>query len=173
MLALNLGVLLVSCGLGYAWFVAFRVVRLRQDLFDVRDWLFDRATILEGGLADPAYKQAREHLNAMANIADSLSIPVVMYCWSRFDGESFDWIKTENASLQRDIDAAVDRAAERIFRYLERETFRGWIFSAAMVCSQARDWERRAILSVLNRLIRSESAFAIESVGEHSGLARA
>ena len=57
----------------YAWWVKARVLLLRHDLFEIRDGLFDKIMRL-GALDDPAYRQARSHLNSMLRGAGTLNI---------------------------------------------------------------------------------------------------
>lgn len=67
-----LGAALVSAGLSYAWWVKLRVWMLRQDLFRIRDEMWD-AMRAKGLLDDPAHREARDSINTMIRVASSLS----------------------------------------------------------------------------------------------------
>jgi hypothetical protein len=73
-IALNAGLLV---GLWWLWFVGYRdylVDRTRQDLFRIRDDLFDRAAAGEIGFDMEAYKVTRATLNGMIHYAHELSV---------------------------------------------------------------------------------------------------
>src|SRR6056297_2477608 len=63
---------LISVGLYLAW-RQLRVVFLRQDLFAIRDHLWDRAKKSDG-FSDPAYREAREALNGVILYAHKLDL---------------------------------------------------------------------------------------------------
>ncbi|MHB1607407.1 MAG: hypothetical protein ACYCXX_02005 [Acidiferrobacter thiooxydans] len=73
-IALNTALLV---GLWWLWFVGYRdylVDRTRQDLFRIRDDLFDRAAAGEIGFDVEAYKVTRATLNGMIHYAHELSV---------------------------------------------------------------------------------------------------
>lgn len=72
-IALNMALLV---GLWWLWFVGYRnylVDRTRQDLFRIRDDLFDRAKAGEIGFDAEAYKVTRATLNGMIHYTHELS----------------------------------------------------------------------------------------------------
>ncbi|MHB1512883.1 MAG: hypothetical protein ACYCTF_12740 [Acidiferrobacter sp.] len=73
-IVLNIALLV---GLWWLWFVGYRdylVDRTRQDLFRLRDRLFDRAAAGEIGFDVEAYKVTRATLNGMIHYAHELSV---------------------------------------------------------------------------------------------------
>src|SRR6266446_6459148 len=56
----------------YAWWSRFRVWVLRQDLFAIRDVVWD-AMRAQGMLEDPAHREFREGINAMIRFAPDLT----------------------------------------------------------------------------------------------------
>ncbi len=73
-IALNTALLV---GLWWLWFVGYRdylVDRTRQDLFRIRDNLFDRARAGEIGFDAEAYKVTRATLNGMIHYTHELSV---------------------------------------------------------------------------------------------------
>lgn len=109
-----LGVLMVSLATTYAWWCRVRVINLRQDIFDIRDRLFDEAVAL-GEVDDPAHQDARAHLNRLAT-AKIISIPVLGYLSLGVSAAPHK--KAANFKLGRAIDSALDESAKRVFAYL-------------------------------------------------------
>jgi hypothetical protein len=72
---LNAVSLMLIVWLVFFAYQAYRVDKLRQDLFTIRDQLFDEA--LNGNIAfdDEAYKISRQMVNGMIRFAHRLSIP--------------------------------------------------------------------------------------------------
>jgi hypothetical protein len=124
-----IGSSLVTFGVTYGLWGIVRVIRLRQDIFDKRDALFDVATEL-GAHDDPAYQEAREHLNSLAHLAKVISWQVVFNADvpKRKDAP----LRAQNPKMQEAIDSVFDWSAYRIFRYLLKETLTGWVILAAV-----------------------------------------
>jgi hypothetical protein len=72
-LQLTLGLLLLSACVGYAMWVRVRVWRFRQDLFEIRDRLWDQMRS-RGELSHPAHREARNAINALIRLAPALSL---------------------------------------------------------------------------------------------------
>ena len=123
MIWLTIGVLLISFVTTHAWWSIVRVVRLRQDVFDIRDRLFDVAAKTRT-FDDRAYRDARHHLNSVARIADTISLPVLGYLLHANFAQR-ERSLSNNAVLQRAIDVSLEDCTERIRSYLMRETFTG------------------------------------------------
>ncbi len=151
MVWLAFGMVLFSLVITHAWWATVRVVRFRQDIFDMRDRLFDIAASLQV-FDDPAYQDARGHFNAVARIADSISFYGVCYALCAGVG---DWQRprSENAELQKAIDDIHEECAGRFGHYLLRETFTGLVavpfrvHMAAPVQEQVRRWIRHWLIS--------------------------
>src|SRR5205809_877952 len=67
---------LLSLVITYAWWAYFRVWILRQDLFEIRDRLWDTAHE-KGLLWNPDYLNTRDGINAMIRLAPWLSLPAM------------------------------------------------------------------------------------------------
>ena len=118
------GSLIASLALSYAWWTHVRIVRLRQDIFDKRDELFDIASRLDR-LDDPAYRAARRHLNSAANAAKVISFEFLFYVMGQ-EGDTENIIpETNNEHLQQAINESLTWCAERIVDSLFTETFVG------------------------------------------------
>lgn len=72
---LGAGLVGLSFVITYAWWCRFRVWVLRQDLFEIRDRLWDEAMRC-GFIDDPAHRDARDAINAMIRFCPRLSVPV-------------------------------------------------------------------------------------------------
>ena len=120
------GVLLLSVGVSYAWWTKVRVLWLRQDIYDIRDNLFMESARLDRA-DDQAAKCARDHLNALARVASVISFPLVITAINTGEAEVRELLKSENAKLNKFIKLSMEKAGNRIARYLTRETLTGWI----------------------------------------------
>ena len=72
-LQLIIGTIMLAAVLSYAWWVSLRVWMLRQDLFSIRDDLWD-AMKARGLLDDPAHREMRDALNAFIRVAPRFSV---------------------------------------------------------------------------------------------------
>ena len=120
-----IGMMLVSLAITHAWWARVRIILLRQDLFDLRDELFSVALRLEC-FDDEAYRDARNHLNSVARIADTISVPLLSYlsCGPVPERER---PRSDIPELQVAIEQTLENCALRIQRYLLRQTFTGLI----------------------------------------------
>ena len=129
-IAMFIGAFIVSAALSYAWWIKVRVIDLRQDIFDIRDELFDQA-VERGWLSDPAYRAARTRLNSMAANAHTLSVPVLDFLARRVESNTHTDIKeeenvgTSDEELRGAIHDCKYRVAERLNKYIFRETLCG------------------------------------------------
>jgi hypothetical protein len=72
-IVLAAGVLLLGAISTYCWWIYFRVWVFRQDIFEIRDRLWDLANS-RGILDDPRHREARETLNAIIRFAPRFSL---------------------------------------------------------------------------------------------------
>ena len=153
MVLIIVGMLAVSLALSYAWWCKVRVIRLRQDLFDMRDALFDAALEI-GCLDDPAYRAVRRHFNAIAGTAGFITIPVFVFLLHRGVVKN-QLLNSENSQMQKVIDSALESCANRVIVYLLKETFTGAIVLPIVrlarigwiVEDQVRTWVVRLLAS--------------------------
>lgn len=145
------GLVLLSCAITYAWWVKVRVLRLRDDLFSIRDRLFDAAESAQA-FDDPAYRYARNSINSTIRLAGTLSVPTAIYLFIKVDLRGISSRPVSgNESLQASITEALEERDGRVAKYLARETFSGRLFSLI------------ALLYLLPREVRG--LFAKQSVG--------
>ena len=157
------GMLIVSLSLSYAWWVKVRVVCLRQDIYDLRDRLFDRASDMRV-LDDPAYLDVREHLNAVAASAEMITVPVLAFLLHNgVQGKPF--VKSGNAELQKVIDETIELCVCRIVHYLRWETFTGIIILPIVLFDRLGTILEDQALKWVRRWLFSRSPEEIESVG--------
>src|SRR5438105_14932017 len=106
---------LASCGLSacitYAWWTVVRVIRLRQDLFEIRDELFDDVAGI-GQLCHPAYKHARDQFNGILHLAEMLCIPTTLFLFITRDRTPQPLSAADNPELQGAIDRQMPRLPE-------------------------------------------------------------
>lgn len=115
----------ISLALTYAWWTRYRVIALRQDLFSLRDELWDLMRA-EGKLDHPAHRALRDHLNRLILIAPALSPTVVRAV--KASGAA----QAEPASAPAgEVPAAVavirHETSKLIRRYLHRWCVSGWV----------------------------------------------
>lgn len=77
-LQLMLGTAGLSLLTFYIGWTKFRIFCIRQDLFQIRDELWDKARDLNC-FEDEGYKAARDQLNSMIRIAHKVNLPVMAY----------------------------------------------------------------------------------------------
>src|SRR5208337_596404 len=111
---------LLSSALCYAWWVRFRVWMLRQDIFNIRDELWDSMR-LSGELDDPSHREMRDALNALIRLAPLLSVLTILEVLT---DETYAAVLT-----RKDLGVAVQNARHltviRVTRYVFFETFSG------------------------------------------------
>jgi len=174
MIWIFVGMLLISLSLSYAWWVKVRIICLKQDVFDIRDELFDTALELNA-LDDLAYQQARNHLNNVASTAGILSVPFILVALSQ-DRVPQSREKSLNQDMQNAIDAAITRCAHRIWNYLQFETIMGWfgltVFSASKLTKLIEHKATQSIESWLYTSSPEEISEARKSYRDmkHSGM---
>ena len=161
---LYVSVVSLSLVISYLYWIKIRVIRLRQEIFDKRDDLFDKAAELNA-FDDAAYQNARHCLNGLISFVPYLSVPMVTYIVSH-DGTERNLPKSSNQELQRSIDEVFSWTANRLYRYIVRETATGWVlwFVFEVILNppfiRAEDTEdfvdKQAVIGV-ERVIRSES----------------
>jgi hypothetical protein len=120
-------VTLLSFVLTYAWWVRFRVWMLREDLFAIRDGLWD-AMREQGTLDDPEHRRVRDEINNLIRIAPLFSVWTVISIAieTMLEKGNFDFL------TQRCDSPIVQKAREafirRVSRYLLFEALSGLFF---------------------------------------------
>ena len=117
------GTAMVSTGIAYLCWVHLRIILLRQRLFDIRDDLWDKARELFA-FDDPAYREARTHLNTTIRIAHWITLPVIAGTVPE-SASTPTFTKTTNPNLQKAVDDAYQQYGECVVHYLMRHTLCG------------------------------------------------
>lgn len=122
-------VFLGSGGVSYLWWVKVREIRLRQDIFAIRDDLFD-AAVKNGWLDDPAYRAFREFLNMVLALAHDVSVPLFVF-FSQQPAVEEPFPKAQDPRLQRMIEQQTHQVASRLVRFVRYETLTGRLVEVA------------------------------------------
>ena len=105
----------------YAWWVRLRVWAFRQDLFAVRDRLWDEMRE-RGALHDPAYRDFRDSINSLIRLAPFLSILTVLRVL--FSREEFGPLLAKSYGIERLSDVRHD-VCVRVAKYILFESISG------------------------------------------------
>ncbi len=156
------GLATTSLALAYANWVRVRVIRLRQDLFEIRDDLFDAAAAL-CAFDDPAYREYRAGINAMIRFASVLSVPMIVFANTSKE-RTDDFMRSEDAELQEAIDHARSRLESLLATYLIHSTLTGWITTALILAVPGNDRERGA-RAVVSRVLNPQTVTLMSGAG--------
>ncbi len=136
--------LLACLGMGliatYAGWLRLRVWMFRQDLFQVRDHLWD-SMLAEGTLDDPAHREFRDEINAIIRIAPMLSFFLVIRIM--MDHEVTGSTPPRQADGNPTIELARRKAFYRIAHYLVGETISGVVLLGALKATRSASLCRR------------------------------
>jgi hypothetical protein len=114
---LFIGTLLLTLLSLYVAWTKFRVLKLRQQLFDTRNLLWDEARRLNC-LNDPAYSEVREVLNAMICTAHRVDLAVVLHLMSQKQLKVSEYPQSNNLEFQTAIDEACNRTSRQLTNYV-------------------------------------------------------
>jgi hypothetical protein len=125
---LFIGVFLIATAAMWAWWVKLRIIFLQEELFIIRNRLWDRAKELNA-FDDEAYQYARAHLNRSIKAARFISLATVEYVATHLaDLEPQQPPSTEKKALAEAIEEAYRQSAIRIRNYLLLDTMPGRIY---------------------------------------------
>lgn len=153
-----LGTASLSAIVSYVWWSRFRVWALRQDLFAIRDELWDRMRA-SGRLDDPGHRRFRHALNAMIRLAPDLTLLTV---WRMVVSRSEILERSvevgQGIPLAKEVRHAREQAAARVVNYLLFQSISGLTLVAVArgfrFLSQNVDWLSRKIQALFDsRLI--------------------
>ncbi len=122
-----IGSLICSFGITYFWWVKFRVWRLREDLFVIRDELWDRARA-EGNLDHESHRQFRDVINSLIRITPVLTF----FTFFRIILVSDSSQEIPMINQLTEVEEARRKVITRLVRYLLRETLAGFLASIAI-----------------------------------------
>ncbi len=112
------GLFLLTATVTYICWRRVRVIFIQEELFSVRDRLWDMANSL-GLFDDPAYLQERNRLNTIIRVVNVLNMPVVLSSLaSRNNDPKVSPLQSDNAKLQAEIEVARSRAGEIVVKYI-------------------------------------------------------
>ena len=159
----------LSLSISYLWWVWWRVWIFRQDLFVIRDRLWD--AVRAGGLLDdPAHRECRQDINAMIRLAPVLSLFTFL--------ELFEFVEGESASRKSVVPEAVTEARTavylRTFHFLFLESFSGLAVLAVFATLGLGDMLRKYFYSGMEKFFVSKGvqAFARQvAYGRHDAAA--
>ena len=147
-----IGCLLLSLSLTYLWWVRLRVVMLREDLFVLRDNLFDQA-VARDRLNDPGYVDARRKINSLIRFAHLWSWPVFFSVILRHRSSSTR-VESDDPAFNELLEASLHSASTRFVQYLLRDTLTGRVFFVVGMIVfpwvMVRDWLNRRVDALLN-----------------------
>lgn len=133
-LASATGTFLISVAVVYTAWSHVRLIFFRQDLFQVRDRLWDKARELNA-FSDPAYVEARQKINDCIAAANWINAPAVLP-----PAESLPhYFTTENRDMRKAVQAAHRELTRRILRYVLLERASGWAYIARAVFARIFD----------------------------------
>ena len=115
----------------YVVWVKVREIFVRQDLFIIRDRLWDQAELL-GGLNDPAYREVRRKMNSLIMGAPYVSLPMLHKArclWKDHPAKSRP--RSESKDMEQLLKNAEKATRKRIREYLTRDrcfSYWSWLF---------------------------------------------
>jgi hypothetical protein len=115
------GSLLFSFGVVYACWVQFRVWRLRQDIFMIRNQLW-REMWRTGSVDDLEHRELREILNAVIRLAPWFSLWTIIRMVVEEERES---VPAHSPYVHPIVRAASEKFVIRLTKYIVRETALG------------------------------------------------
>lgn len=144
-----IGSLIFSLGITYFWWVKFRIWRLREDLFVIRDELWDRARA-GGNLDNESHRQFRDVMNSLIRIAPDLTFFTLIRIQLVSDSSQ----EVPLSDQLTEVEEARRKVITRLDRYLLRETLVGFMASIAIwiVCYWILIPTTRAVASMDNLL---------------------
>ena len=124
---LFVGVVVLSFTASYAVWSRVRVTLFRETLFAIRDRLWDVAHE-NCALDDPAYKQARLHLNRCIRVANWMSLSMLLSSMETArQSDTVPLIESDNATMRTAIQLAQTECAKAIATYVMVWRASGWI----------------------------------------------
>ena len=151
LLTIFAGSMLASCAVAYAIWSGARATFLRQDLFTIRDRLWDEAR-KRGRFDDPAYLSARKHINGLIRFAETISVPVV----EALEGVSTEFRRERPKSSDGEFQCVINKAnvdcSEAVIRYVLFGTATGVKRLLFEVCRMFRDRSFRRVRAKMEAL---------------------
>lgn len=148
----------ISSLITYCWWVHFRVWLLRQDLFRIRDALWDEMR-RSGQLEHPSHTNLRDGINAVIRLAPYLSMRTI----AKFLVTGVE--PSRHITQLKLVKEANDEALMRILRYLFLETLTGLICTGAALAFLSPSLAKKQISEWVSRVFDSSDIRSIEIPG--------
>ena len=116
---------MLGVSISYAVWSKVRVVFLREELFTIRDHLWDVARKHEA-FDDPAYVDAREHFNAAVVATPMCSVSILERVAGHVGG-GVEFRRSDNEEFQAAIDCAYRQMTSLCLRYIFLWRASGWL----------------------------------------------
>ena len=158
------GCTLVSLGVTYAIWSSFRVWSFRQDLFQIRDNLWDRMRACDA-FSDPAYQEFRAGVNALIRIAPMLSIFTLIKLL--LDRDEMHSLLRDSGHIP-EIEAARGEIFQRTAQYLLRESLVGLVLTTIALIFGMAGLLKRAVAKRVAWLFDNR---IIQALDEHMATA--
>ena len=151
---MTIGSLLIGAAVAYAMWLDFRVIRYRQDVFKIRDAMWDRMRE-RGDLELHDHQVARMAINATIRYAPQMSFLSIGAALG-------NGVRRIDSPIQdAEIQDFVDQTAARTTDYVFRESLFGWVFIPVLkfmililniiperaATEQGNSWTRRFLMS--------------------------
>jgi hypothetical protein len=122
---LMLGSALIGAAVGYYWWLQFRVWIFQQDLFEIRDRLWDQMRV-KGLLDHQDHRLMRDLLNTGIHSASELSFWVMLIYWASpsWRSKPFQFISLHAPQEVKDAVLALGICGTK---YLLLSTLTGWV----------------------------------------------
>lgn len=151
------GLILFSVAASYLLWTYARTIRLRNDMEALRALLFDEALKLNA-LQDESVQRSLRSLDAVADCADAISIPLMVSIVMRDDPRTGLFAQPEPrhevASLLLGVRHA---AANRLFKYLFRETAIGVTIGVLSGLAVMSNWQTRVVRRLQDCFTRDDT----------------
>ncbi|MEX2187489.1 MAG: hypothetical protein WD875_11870 [Pirellulales bacterium] len=145
---LSIGSFLVAISVAYSWWASSRAVFLREEIFGIRDRLWDVARA-ENAFDDEAYRHARHHLNSLIRTAGLYSVRAIETATRLMPKEEHvPHPKSENEVLQRAIADAYLKSGRAVGRHVLLCHVTGWVKMGKLLLDAHRKSRRGAIHTI-------------------------
>lgn len=158
---------LLSFAAFYLIWMKVRVVVLREQLFKIRDRLWDDAYRLDQ-LDDPAYLTARERLHVLIQYAHHVDLPTFVYAGiKQSDGPPLAIASSNNEAMQSAIEDATLSTAKRLLTYLFLMRLSGLLPLVALLPILIVETTRKALVERFRRALSQSMPAGLTSVLSH------
>lgn len=150
-LTLSLWFGILSLAISYAWWVRLRVWLLRQDLFNLRDELWQQMSE-NGTLEDESYQQTRNALNQLIRLAPYFSFFVLARILLEDTGEV-----SRPLMILPQVRTARSQLVSRLMGYMLQESLIGLIAVTIAHIYRCKESSEKQIAKWIDRLLNSRS----------------